>query len=258
MQIRNNLEKELLFLRRSLILLNPKLIKEFIAILFVLLMAQAMLLISGLFTAFLSVTILVIATIISLAISKPVAIVTIVTIFIVTLFLIARVDKIIKAEQFEVLEAEIIEAKKLSIIQTNAILFMSSLIVVIALIFEIPGMTFWELLTRVGLLGLLVGCGILGIGVKFTEMKINYSQKTSDHNSTFVYLIKKISPEAWNKTSESFHDTIDTIPDEIIIWEKRNLKYVAYLVIAWDLLGFFRYFLKTIIKNAIATRRVSS
>lgn len=41
MQIRNNLEKELLFLRLSLILLNPELIKEFIAALFVLLMAQA-------------------------------------------------------------------------------------------------------------------------------------------------------------------------------------------------------------------------
>ena len=68
----------------------------------------------------------------------------------------------------------------------------------------------------------------------------------------------EIGLETWSQTSECYLDTIEAFPDEIKRWEERNLKYIAYLVIAWDLLGYCRYFLKTMISNAIATKRVSS
>ena len=70
--------------------------------------------------------------------------------------------------------------------------------------------------------------------------------------------LSQIAPETWNKTCDSFLDTVEAFPSEKDRWRQRNLKFVAYLVVAWDLLGFFRYFTKTLISNAIATKKVSS
>ena len=108
---------------------------------------------------------------------------------------------------------------------------------------------------------LLIGYLTLNIIDKFFSDKKSLTLSIKKSRLGLV----KIAPKTWAKTRDAYLDTIDTIPDEINRWEKRNLKYVAYLVIAWDLLGFFRYFLKTLISNAIAklaegiaTRRVSS
>ncbi len=78
------------------------------------------------------------------------------------------------------------------------------------------------------------------------------------YNRIIGSLIKSICLETWNKINDCYLDTIEAFPDELQRWEERNLKYVAYLVLAWDLAGFFVYFSKKLISNAIATRRVSS
>lgn len=96
------------------------------------------------------------------------------------------------------------------------------------------------------------------------NLNSNYKQKQV-FNIEIENLLQKIYLESWNKTSESYFDIIETIPDELEKWKKHNLKYVAYLVVAWDFLGFIRYFITTAISNAItklaegiATRKVSS
>lgn len=94
------------------------------------------------------------------------------------------------------------------------------------------------------------------------KLNLDKSNSNSIYSKFFFIFIEnylqKIAPETWNKTCDAFLDTIEAFPDEINRWEKQNLKYVAYLVLAWDLLGFFRYFMATAISTAIATRRVSS
>ena len=70
-------------------------------------------------------------------------------------------------------------------------------------------------------------------------------------------LLQSVAPKTWSKTRDSFLDTIEAFPDEVNRWERRNLKYVAYLTTAIDLAGFGFYFTKTAISKAIAARRGS-
>jgi len=99
---------------------------------------------------------------------------------------------------------------------------------------------------------------------KFNEL--NIKNKSYHYNNTFPLLLlnivehslQNISLKTWQKTSDCFFDTIETFPDELSKWKERNLKFVAYLILATELAGFFYYFTKTAISNAIATRRISS
>ena len=95
----------------------------------------------------------------------------------------------------------------------------------------------------------------------FTNLRKEISQNSDSLNSNFSVIYNNcqgILNRTWNKTNDCYLDTIEAFPEELQRWEERNLKYVAYLVLAWDLLGFFVYFSKKLISNAIATRRVSS
>lgn len=145
-----------------------------------------------------------------------------------------------------------VSKKSLKNIVDSMINYLNTGLTIILILLAFPG--FSPLL----LIAFLFGCWI-------AYKENNKKNVNIDCSLMIEKIFQKITPKTWSKTCDSFLDIIETFSDEANRWERQNLKYVAYIVVAWDLLGFFYYFLKSLISNAItklaegiATRRVSS
>lgn len=264
MSITNTSETKLIEIRLKLLLLRQQqLIKEFAVVLIAWLIIIATLFVIGILTAFLSVLITIVSIATAAVIGKTITMLAM-TLVMLKLFVIkGKTARVEKSNQINI---------DIANFQTKTITLLILLIGAIALMFRASDITFWGLLLHIGTTSLIMAWAVMGISIKFAETKTSSSEKeqildildseSSKHNSYFANLIQnclcRIAPKTWNKTCDSFLDTVEAFPNEKNRWEQRNLKFVAYLVVACDLFGFFRYFTKTLISNAIAIKRVLS